>query len=136
MELVRTFPKGTAEPPPAVPWYEATVTYLLLVPAAISWFVTGALVAGYWACTDEISAHCVGGEVLRSSTGSYEAIVTVGAVLLGVSFVTATAAQLTVRKLLFPLVWVIAAISLGTSIYAYCVMSGIARTPWGYLIPY
>ena len=49
MELVRKFPKG-ALPQPKVPWYEATVAYLLLIPAAITWFITIPLIISYWTC--------------------------------------------------------------------------------------
>jgi hypothetical protein len=135
MELVRTFPKGHAAPAPRVPWYEATVAYLLLIPAAILWFVTGPLIVGYWPCTGDGSAQCIGGEVLKSSTDSYDAIVAVAAIALAVAFGAAVTTQLTVRKLFFPLVWLISGFSLAMSVYAYAVMSGLVATPWGHLIP-
>ncbi len=135
MELVRTFPKGHAVPAPHVPWYEATFAYLILVPAAILWFVTGPLVIGYWPCTGDGSAECIGGEVLKSSTGSYDAIVAVAAIALAIAIGAAVGTQFTVRKLFFPLVWLISLLSLAASVYAYSVMSGLAPTPWGHLIP-
>lgn len=135
MELVRTFPKGHAQPPPNVPWYEATLTYLVMLPGVVVWFVAWPLVIGYWPCTEELSDACVGGDVLKSSTGAYGAIVAVAAAALAVSFLAAVAAQLTVRKLFFPLVWMIAIVSLVSSFYAYAVMSALLPTPWGHLIP-
>ena len=135
MELVRSFPKGHAVPPPKVPWYEATVTYLILLPGVILWFIGVPLLIGYWPCTSEASVACIGGDVLRSSTGSYSAIVAVGAASFFFSFAAAVVAQFTVRKLFFPLVWLVALASLLGSVYGYAVMSGMLRTPWGHLIP-
>lgn len=134
MELVRTYPKGHAAPPPKVPWYEATVAYLILLPAVILSFVTGPLLVGYWPCTGNGSVACIGGDVLPSSTGSYDGIVAVAAVALFVAIMAAIVVQFTVRKLYFPLVWLIALMSLLATIYAYAVLSGAISTPWGHLI--
>lgn len=135
MELVRTFPKGHAAPPPSVPWYEATVAYLILAPAAILSFVTGALVAGYFPCTGGGSSACIGGDVLASSTGSYDGIEFTAATSLLVAFIAAIVVQFTVRKLYFVLVWLIALVSLAATMYSYAVLSGALGTPWGRLIP-
>lgn len=134
MELVRKFPKGHAIPPPKVPWYEATVAYLLLVPAAITWFLNIPLIVSYWACAGA-EGVCSDQDLLESSTGSYTGIVLVAVACMIVALGCAIAVQLTVRKLHFVLVWMLAIGCLLASIYAYAVMSGLARTPWGHLIP-
>ncbi|HJU96817.1 MAG TPA: hypothetical protein VJ644_02480 [Jiangellaceae bacterium] len=134
MELVRKFPKGHAIPPPKVPWYEATVAYLLLVPAAITWFLNIPLIVSYWACAGA-EGFCSDQDLLESSTGSYTGIVLVAVICMIVALGCAIAVQLTVRKLHFVLVWTLAIGCLLASIYAYAVMSGLARTPWGHLIP-
>jgi hypothetical protein len=134
MELVRKFPKGHAIPPPKVPWYEATVAYLLLVPAAITWFITIPLIVSYWACAGA-DGFCSDADLLQSSTGSYTAIVAVSVLSMIIALSCAIAVQLTVRKLHFVLVWGLAVGCLVASVYAYAVMSGLARTPWGHLIP-
>ncbi|MGH3923218.1 MAG: hypothetical protein ACRDTT_10175 [Pseudonocardiaceae bacterium] len=134
MELVRKFPTGHAMPQPKVPWYEATVAYLLLVPAAITWFLTIPLLINYWACAGA-DGFCSQDDLLQSSTGSYTGIVVVAVVSMIVALSCAIAVQFTVRKLHFVLVWVLALGCLLASIYAYGVLSGLARTPWGHLIP-
>jgi hypothetical protein len=134
MELVRKFPKGHALPQPKVPWYEATVAYLLLIPAAITWFITIPLIISYWTCAGA-DGFCSNEDLLQSSTGSYTGIVVVSVLSMIIALSCAIAVQLTVRKLHFVLVWGLAIGCLLTSIYAYAVMSGLARTPWGHLIP-
>jgi hypothetical protein len=134
MELVRKFPQGHAIPPPKVPWYEATVAYVLLIPAAITWFLTVPLIVSYWACAGA-DGFCSDADLLQSSTGSYTGIVAVSALSKIIALSCAIAVQLTVRKLHFVLVWGLAIGCLVASVYAYAVMSGLARTPWGHLIP-
>jgi hypothetical protein len=134
MELVRKFPKGHAIPQPKVPWYEATVAYLLLIPAVITWFLTIPLIVSYWTCAGA-DGFCSDADLLQSSTGSYTGIVAVSALSMIIALSCAVAVQLTVRKLHFVLVWVLAIGCLLTSVYAYAVMSGLAGTPWGHLIP-
>ncbi|MGH8824087.1 MAG: hypothetical protein ACRDVN_06385 [Jiangellaceae bacterium] len=134
MELVRKFPTGHAMPQPKVPWYEATVAYLLLVPAAITWFLIIPLIVSYWACAGA-EGVCSDEDLLASSTGSYTGIVVVSVLSMIVALSCAIVVQLTVRKLHFVLVWALAMGCMLASFYAYAVMSGLARTPWGHLIP-
>lgn len=134
MQLVRRFPKGHAIPQPKVPWYESVVAYLILIPAVLSWFVGGPLLLTYWSCSGGARGFC-SSDLLASSTGSYTGIVVAAAVtyLLALSFALAT--QFTVRKLHFVLVWSFALGCLLTSAYGLGVLSGMAGTPWGRLIP-
>ena len=135
MELVRKFPKGHAIPQPKVPWYEATVAYLILTPSVISWFVGAFLLVSYWSCPESSGGPCIGADLLRSSTGSYTGIVLTAALCYLVAVTCAVAVQLTMRKLYFPLVWGLALICLAASWYAYGVLSALYPTPWGHLIP-
>jgi hypothetical protein len=133
--LVRKFPKGHAVPPPRVPWYEATIAYLILLPAVLSWFVGFYLLVSYWSCTGESAGVCTATDLLRSSTGSYTGIVVTALLAYVTALCCAVAVQLTVRKLHFLLVWGIALLCLATSWYAYGVLSGLYPTPAGRLIP-
>ena len=135
VQLVRKFPKGHAIPPPKVPWYEAVVAYVILVPAVLSWFVGGALLVSYWSCSGTTGGVCTSADLLRSSTGSYTGIVLTAAFAYVVAICCAVAVQLTVRKLHFLLVWGIAVVCVAASWYAYGVLSGLYPTPWGHLIP-
>ncbi len=135
MQLVRKFPKGHAVPQPRVPWYEAVVAYVILVPAVLSWFVGAALIVSYWSCSGSSAGVCTSGDLLRSSTGSYTGIVLTAAVAYFVAVCCAVAVQITVRKLNFLLVWALALLCLAASWYAYGVLSGLYPTPWGHLIP-
>lgn len=135
MPLVRKFPKGHAIAPPNVPWYEAVVAYLVLVPAVISWFVGALLLVSYWSCSENSTGVCTSADLLRSSTGSYTGIVLTAAFCYLVAVCCAVAVQLTVRKLHFLLVWALALVCLAMSWYAYGVLSGLYSTPWGHLIP-
>ena len=130
--LVRQFPTGVAMVQPHVPWYEATVAYLLLVPAVLLWFVTVPLAVAYSECLGLTS--CGTKDVLQSSTGTYGGIFWSAAVLLGLSLAAAVLVQLTVRKLHFLLVWATAALSFGLSVLAYGVLAGHVATPWGELL--
>jgi len=134
VELVRKFPQGHAIEQPRVPWYEAVVSYVILMPAVITWFFSVPLLISYWACLGDGAVACAASDLLRSSTGSYTGIVVTAALALVVAIVCAVVVQLTVRKLHFVLVWVIAVVGLAASIYAYAVLSGLAGTPWGHLI--
>jgi hypothetical protein len=135
VELVRKFPKGHAIPQPKVPWYEAVVAYVILVPAVLSWFVGVVLLVSYWSCPESSGGPCIGADLLRSSTGSYTGIVLTAAFCYLVAITCAVAVQLTVRKLFFPLVWGLSLVCVAASWYAYGVLSGLYPTPWGHLIP-
>ena len=135
MQLVRKFPKGHAVPQPRVPWYEAVVAYVILVPAALSWFVGAALMVSYWSCSASSAGVCTSADLLRSSTGSYTGIVLTAALAYVVAICCAVAVQVTVRKLHFLLVWALALLCVVASWYAYGVLSGLYPTPWGHLIP-
>jgi hypothetical protein len=135
VELVRKFPKGHAIPQPKVPWYEAVVAYIILVPAVLSWFVGAALIVSYWSCSRSSGGVCTSADLLQSSTGSYTGIVLTAALLYFVALSCAIAVQLTVRKLHFLLVWGLALMCVAASWYAYGVLSGLYPTPWGHLIP-
>jgi hypothetical protein len=135
VELVRRFPKGHAIPQPKVPWYEATVAYLILVPAVISWFVGATLMVSYWSCSGNSGGVCTSADLLPSSTGSYTGIILTAAFAYLVALCCAIAVQLSIRKLHFLLVWGLALVCLATSWYAYGVLSGLFATPWGHLIP-
>jgi hypothetical protein len=118
-----------------VPWYEAVVAYVILVPAVVSWFVGAVLMVSYWSCSGNSGGVCTSADLLRSSTGSYTGIVLTAALFYLVAVCCAVAVQLTVRKLHFLLVWGLALVCLGASWYAYGVMSGLYSTPLGHLIP-
>jgi hypothetical protein len=135
VQLVRKFPKGHAVPQPRVPWYEAVVAYVILVPAVLSWFVGAALIVSYWSCSDSSAGVCTSGDLLRSSTGSYTGIVLTAAFAYLVAVCCAVTVQITVRKLNFLLVWALALLCVAASWYAYGVLSGLYPTPWGHLIP-
>jgi hypothetical protein len=135
VELVRKFPKGHAVPQPKVPWYEAVVAYLILVPAVLSWFVGGALLVSYWSCSGSSGGVCTSSDLLASSTGSYTGIIVTAAFLYLVAIACAITVQLTVRQLHFLLVWGLALGCVAASWYAYGVLSGLYPTPWGHLIP-
>jgi hypothetical protein len=135
VELIRKFPKGHAVPPPHVPWYEAVVAYLILIPAVISWFVGVFLLVSYWSCSEASAGVCTSSDLLRSSTGSYTGIVLTAAFAYVVAICCAVAVQLSVRKLYFLLVWGMALLCLAASWFAYGVLSGLYPTPWGHLIP-
>jgi hypothetical protein len=135
VQLVRKFPKGHAVPQPRVPWYEAVVAYVILVPAVLSWFVGAALIVSYWSCSDSSASVCTSGDLLRSSTGSYTGIVLTAAFAYVVAVSCAVTVQITVRKLNFLLVWALALLCVAASWYAYGVLSGLYPTPWGHLIP-
>jgi hypothetical protein len=47
-------------PAPRVPWYEAVVAYVILVPAVISWFVGAVLLVSYWSCSENSSGMALG----------------------------------------------------------------------------
>lgn len=134
MELVRKFPRGHAIEQPKVPWYEAVVSYVILMPAVITWFLSVPLLISYWECLGDGAAACSTSDLLRSSTGSYTAIFVTAALALVVALACAVVVQVAVRKLYFVLVWAIAVVGLVASIYAYAVLSGLAGTPWGHLI--
>jgi hypothetical protein len=132
--LVRKFPKSANTPPPYVPWWEPVVPYLLLTPGVLTWFVGGVVFAGYWACADENSPGCVSVDLLRSSTGDYTGIVRTVAVCYAVSVICAVLVQLTVRKLHFAIVWVMAGLCTATAITAVLILNGNIGTPWGRLL--
>jgi hypothetical protein len=132
--LVRKFPKTLATLPPEVSWWEAVVAYTLVMPGIMSWFVGIPVALGYWACNDQVTqTGCGGNDLLRSTTGSYTGIIRtlVGCYL--VALVGAAAVQLTVRKLHFALVWVLALVSTAASVVALLVVMGLIGTPWGRL---
>lgn len=134
MELVRKFPQGNAIEQPRVPWYEAVVSYTILAPAIITWFIGIPLLISYWECLGDGAAACASSDLLRSSSGSYTGIVLMALLSYVVAVTCAVVVQFTVRKLFFALVWTIAVVCLLTSFYAYGLLSGMAGTPWGHLV--
>jgi hypothetical protein len=132
--LVRKFPKTTATPPPEVPWWEVVVPYVLIMPGILSWFVGIPVALGYLSCGGDVPQQgCGGADLLRSTTGTYNGIIRTLIVLYAVAVVCAIAMQLTVRKLHFALVWVMAAVTTAASVAAFMIVSGVIGTPWGKL---
>jgi hypothetical protein len=132
--LIRRFPKTLATLPPEVSWWESVVAYLLVMPGILSWFVGIPVALGYWACAGQVTQlGCGGNDLLLSTTGTYTGIVRTlfGCYLL--ALVSAAAVQLTVRKLHFALVWMLALASTATSVVALLVVMGLIGTPWGKL---
>ena len=132
--LVRHFEKGLARVQPHVPWYEATFAYLLVVPGVLGMFVSIPLTLNYIECTDP--GQCSPADALWPSSGSYTGILWTAGVLLSFAVLAAALVQLTVRKLHFALVWLLALSCNGFSLLAYLVISGGIGTPWGRLVPF
>ncbi len=134
--LVRRQPKQHAAPQVAVPWYEPTVAYLLVMPGVLVWFVGIPVLISYWECTGAGNFRCsLNGELLQPTSGQYGGIVAAAAICLGLSLLGAALVQLLVRKLHFLLVWAIAALASTASIVGYMVIAGYIGTPWGQLLP-
>jgi hypothetical protein len=128
--LVRHRPKGYAAPQTPVPWYEATVAYLIVVPGVLTWPIGLILYLTQSACQDSTAEQC-SGLSLVSTTGSLTGILHVVQVLYVLAFLGATATQLTMRKLHYVIVWSIALFTLVCSLLAIGVITGVVDTPWG-----
>jgi len=118
---------------PKVPWYEATIAYLILLPGILTWFLGIPLALLYSECVPD-AVQCAASDGLVSTTGSYTGIFVFTIAIYVVAVASAVAVQLTVRKLHFSIVWGIAGVSLIASILAYSIMSGAIGTPWGTLV--
>ncbi len=127
---MRHQPKRYAAPQFTVPWWEATVAYLLLAPGVLTWPLGLILYLTQSACTGSTAEQCSGASLV-STTGSMTGIHHTVLALYLLAFLGATATQLTVRKLHFGIVWSIAAFTLVASLLAVAVIMGWADTPWG-----
>lgn len=130
MPLVRHQPKGYAAPPIPVPWYEATIAYLLIVPGVLTWPIGIILCFTESTCDGNVVEQC-SGLSLVSTTGSMTGILHTVEVLYALAFLGATATQLLMRKLHFSIVWSLALLTLVVSFLAIAVIAGFVDTPWG-----
>lgn len=128
--LVRHQPKGYAAPQIPVPWYEATVAYLLLAPGVLTWPIGLILYLTQSSCEGTVVEQC-SGLSLVSTTGSLTGILHTVQVLYLLGFLGMTATQFTMRKLHFVIVWSLAAFTLVVSLLAIAVIAGFIDTPWG-----
>ena len=135
IRLMRARPTHYAAPVEERPWWEATVVYLLLVPAAMTWIVGVPLFVVYWTCGGgSVEEGCSSGQLLQSSTGSHAGLVRAAMVLYLVAVVGAVLAQVLLRRFHFVVTWSLAALTLVASITAYGILSGMIGTPWGRLV--